>query len=141
MGKHNNQVPNQHFKKKWQINVTTWFNQPARKVRRRTGATSSHRAQPELLVLPDLLCSYFSCFEKVEHVVVCFAARAKKAAKVFPRPAAGALRPVVHAQTVKYNNKLRLGRGFTLEELKVRRNTALQYTQLWSRCPSPIGTQ
>jgi len=48
------------------------------------------------------------------------AARAAKAVKVFPRPAAGPLRPVVHAQTVKYNTKLRLGRGFTLAELKVR---------------------
>ena len=47
------------------------------------------------------------------------AARAVKAAKVFPRPTS-ALRPVVHAQTVKYNSKVRLGRGFTLEELKVR---------------------
>ena len=40
MVKHNNEVPNQHFKKKWQFNVRTWFNQPARKVRRRTGAPS-----------------------------------------------------------------------------------------------------
>ena len=37
MTKHNNEVPNQHFKKKWQICVKTWFNQPARKVRRREG--------------------------------------------------------------------------------------------------------
>lgn len=41
MGKHNNEVPNQHFKKKWQFNVQTWFNQPARKVRRRAGAPCS----------------------------------------------------------------------------------------------------
>ena len=86
----NNQVPNQHFKKKWhnvigKVNpiggVRTWFNQPARKVRRRT-------------------------------------ARAAKAAAVFPRPAAGPLRPVVRGQTVKYNSKRREGRGFTLDELK-----------------------
>lgn len=31
---------------------------------------------------------------------------------------AGALRPVVHGQTVKYQSKLRQGRGFTLLELK-----------------------
>lgn len=37
MVKHNNAIPHQHFKKKWQINVKTWFNQPARKVRRRQG--------------------------------------------------------------------------------------------------------
>ena len=41
-----------------------------------------------------------------------------KAARAFPRPAAGALRPVVHSQTIKYNSKRRAGRGFTLEELK-----------------------
>lgn len=46
------------------------------------------------------------------------AARAEKARKVFPRPASGNLRPVVHGQTVKYQSKRRLGRGFTLEELK-----------------------
>eukprot|EP00892_Ulva_mutabilis_P001028 jgi/Ulvmu1/10926/UM007_0105.1 len=81
MSKHNNEIPHQHFKKKWQFMVRTWFNQPARKVRRRD-------------------------------------ARAAKAARIFPRPAAGPLRPVVHAQTVKYNRKERLGRGFTFEELK-----------------------
>lgn len=35
--KHNNVVPNGHFKKDWQSYVKTWFNQPARKKRRRTG--------------------------------------------------------------------------------------------------------
>jgi hypothetical protein len=47
------------------------------------------------------------------------AARAEKARAVFPRPAAGPLRPVVRGQTIKYNSKQKLGRGFTLEELKV----------------------
>jgi len=45
MVRHNNQVPNQHFKKKWHqvignqavLGVRTWFNQPARKLRRRKG--------------------------------------------------------------------------------------------------------
>lgn len=46
------------------------------------------------------------------------AARAEKAKKVFPRPTAGPLRPIVHGQTIKYNLKKRLGRGFTFEELK-----------------------
>merc|ERR1711972_390544 len=44
--------------------------------------------------------------------------RQKKAAKLAPRPAAGMLRPVVHPPTQRYNMKLRLGKGFTLEELK-----------------------
>jgi large subunit ribosomal protein L13e len=45
-------------------------------------------------------------------------ARQKKAARLAPRPAKGPLRPVVHCPTVKYNTRVRLGRGFTLEELK-----------------------
>lgn len=81
MVKHNNVVPNGHFKKHWQNYVKTWFNQPARKTRRRV-------------------------------------ARQKKAVKIFPRPTAGPLRPVVRGQTLKYNMKVRAGRGFSLEELK-----------------------
>eukprot|EP00054_Salpingoeca_dolichothecata_P031348 m.263211 g.263211 ORF g.263211 m.263211 type:complete len:207 (+) comp26842_c0_seq1:18-638(+) len=44
--------------------------------------------------------------------------RTKKFAAISPRPAAGLLRPVVRCPTFKYNNRLRAGRGFTLEELK-----------------------
>ncbi|XP_042506512.1 60S ribosomal protein L13-2 [Macadamia integrifolia] len=79
--KHNNVVPSGHFRKHWQNYVKTWFNQPARKTRRRV-------------------------------------ARQKKAVKIFPRPTAGPLRPIVHGQTLKYNMKVRAGRGFSLEELK-----------------------
>ncbi|KAK3041996.1 hypothetical protein RJ639_001698, partial [Escallonia herrerae] len=79
--KHNNVIPNGHFKKHWQNYVKTWFNQPARKNRRRI-------------------------------------ARQKKAVKIFPRPTAGPLRPIVHGQTLKYNMKVRAGRGFSLDELK-----------------------
>ncbi|OAY80739.1 60S ribosomal protein L13-1 [Ananas comosus] len=78
---HNNVVPNGHFRKHWQNYVRTWFNQPARKTRRRI-------------------------------------ARQKKAVKIFPRPTAGPLRPIVQCQTLKYNMKSRAGRGFSLEELK-----------------------
>merc|ERR1711874_581012 len=46
------------------------------------------------------------------------AARATKAAAIAPRPVAGLLRPVVRCPTFKYNTKARLGRGFTLDELK-----------------------
>jgi ribosomal protein L13E len=62
------------------------------------------------------------------------AARVEKAAKSFPRPAAGALRPVVHGQTVKYNAKLRQGRGFSLAELKVRRSAAAVLRAMRSLC-------
>ncbi|KAF7829135.1 60S ribosomal protein L13-1 [Senna tora] len=79
--KHNNVIPSSHFRKHWQNYVKTWFNQPARKTRRRL-------------------------------------ARQKKAVQIFPRPTAGPLRPVVHGQTLKYNMKVRAGRGFSLEELK-----------------------
>merc|ERR1712048_1178111 len=44
--------------------------------------------------------------------------RKAKVAKLFPRPAAGLLRPVVHPPTQRYNMKLRLGKGFTLDELR-----------------------
>merc|ERR1712194_704792 len=44
--------------------------------------------------------------------------RKVKAAKLAPRPVAGLLRPVVHPPTQRYNMKLRLGRGFTLAELR-----------------------
>lgn len=46
------------------------------------------------------------------------AKRQEKAAKIAPRPASGNLKPLVHCPTQKYNSKVRLGRGFTLEELK-----------------------
>nr|AIU94834.1 60S ribosomal protein [Phragmatopoma lapidosa]AIU94836.1 60S ribosomal protein [Phragmatopoma lapidosa] len=79
--KRNNVLPNGHFHKDWQRYVRTWFNQPARKQRRRT-------------------------------------TRIKKARSIAPRPVGGNLRPVVRCPTAKYNTKSRLGRGFTLEELK-----------------------
>jgi len=81
MPKHNNAIQHNHFHKDWQNRVKTWFDQPARKKRRRN-------------------------------------ARIAKAIRIFPRPAKGPLRPVVHAPTIKYNAKIRLGRGFSLEELK-----------------------
>lgn len=78
--KHNNVLPNQHFRKDWKERVKTWLDQPKRKERRRR-------------------------------------LRKEKAARVAPRPTE-ALRPVVRCQTVRYNTRVRAGRGFTLEELK-----------------------
>jgi len=43
--------------------------------------------------------------------------RIKKAAAMFPRPL-NSLRPIVSSATRKYAGKVRLGRGFTLAELK-----------------------
>lgn len=45
-------------------------------------------------------------------------ARIEKAAKVAPRPV-DRLRPVVRCPTIKYNRRVRAGRGFTFAELKV----------------------
>ena len=84
--KHNNEIPNQHFHKKWAtssrgpLKVITWFDQPAKKKVRRMR-------------------------------------RAAKAAAIAPRPVAR-LRPVVQCPTQKHCAKTRLGRGFTLAELK-----------------------
>eukprot|EP00808_Paulinella_micropora_P004016 g48944.t1 len=77
--KHNNVLPNGHFKKGWEKNVVTWFNQPAKKVARRM-------------------------------------ARKAKAQKLAPRPI-NKLRPVVHCRTVKYNMRVKAGRGFTKDEI------------------------
>jgi len=88
--KHNNQLPNVHFHKDWQLRVKTWFDQPGRKKRRRLN-------------------------------------RIRKATSIAPRPIQ-LLRPAVRCPTVRYNTKLRAGRGFTLDELKeagVRRKEAL----------------
>lgn len=78
--KHNNQLPNAHFHKHWQMRVKCWFDQPGSKKRRRL-------------------------------------ARMNKASRLGPRPTES-LRPAVHCPTVRYNSKLRAGRGFTLEEIK-----------------------
>jgi len=80
MVKHNNIVPNAHFRKDWQKFVRTWFDQPAAKQRRRV-------------------------------------AREDRAKKIAPRPLR-LLRPAVRGQSVKYNRKVREGRGFTKAELK-----------------------
>lgn len=45
-------------------------------------------------------------------------ARIAKAAAVAPRPV-DKLRPVVRCPTIKYNRRVRAGRGFTIAELKV----------------------
>mmetsp|Transcript_9192 Transcript_9192/g.18710 ORF Transcript_9192/g.18710 Transcript_9192/m.18710 type:complete len:208 (-) Transcript_9192:842-1465(-) len=81
MTRHNNMIPNNHFRKEWQLRVRTWFDQPMRKKRRRE-------------------------------------ARKAKALRIAPRPVDGSLRPVVRCPTLKYNKKIRKGRGFTLQELK-----------------------
>lgn len=44
--------------------------------------------------------------------------RIAKAARIAPRPTDGPLRPIVRCQTNKYNMHVRLGRGFSIEELK-----------------------
>ena len=55
-------------------------------------------------------------------------ARAKRAAALAPAPLQK-LRPVVHCPTQKYSAKTRLGKGFTLEELKVAGVWPAKYAQ------------
>ncbi|KAL2119956.1 hypothetical protein VTJ04DRAFT_6917 [Mycothermus thermophilus] len=78
--KHNQQIPNNHFRKHWQRRVRVHFDQAGKKVTRRL-------------------------------------ARRAKAAALAPRPV-DKLRPIVRCPTVKYNRRTRLGRGFSLAELK-----------------------
>lgn len=80
MVKHNNTLPNQHFRKDWQRFVKCWFDQPAKKIKRR-------------------------------------AKRAARAKKMAPRPVRS-LRPKVRCPTLKYNTRVRQGRGFTIAELR-----------------------
>lgn len=51
--------------------------------------------------------------------------RIQKARRIAPRPVAGPLRPIVRCPTFKYNTKIRAGRGFTFEELKVSTATTV----------------
>ncbi|KAL2198109.1 60S ribosomal protein L13 [Corynascus similis CBS 632.67] len=84
--KHNQTIPNNHFRKQWQRRVRCHFDQPGKKVTRRL-------------------------------------ARRAKAAAVAPRPV-DKLRPIKVTNliaiysTIKYNRRTRLGRGFTIAELK-----------------------
>ena len=90
----NRVIPNAHFKKHWQRYVKTWFDQPAKKKKRRTN-------------------------------------RLKKAAKLAPRPAKGPLRPIVHCPTRKHNMKVRAGKGFSFQELRVSRmHTSVRYWKM-----------
>jgi len=93
MVKHNNRLPQSHFKNAWQDHVKTWLDQPARKQRRRLN-------------------------------------RQKKAAKIYPRPVNGLLRPVVRCPTSKYNTKVKLGKGFTLEEIRQAGLNPLEVRQI-----------
>ncbi len=80
MPKHNNALQRPHLRKDWRRHVKTWFNQPARKLRR---------------------------LQK----------RRQRASSLQSRPL-HKLRPVVHKPTARYSGQSRLGRGFTLAELK-----------------------
>ena len=84
-------LPNVHLNKDWQEKVKTFFNQPAKKLKRR----------------------------KV---------RAAKAKRIGPNPT-HKLRPAVRGMTRRYNNKLKLGRGFTAAELKLSGIRGVNYAK------------
>jgi len=75
-----------------------------------------------LLRLQDWQSFVRTWFNQPAKKVARRAARLAKAKQSAPRPI-GELRPIVRGQTNKYNGKVRAGRGFTLDELKVRRAT------------------
>jgi large subunit ribosomal protein L13e len=85
---HNNVLPNAHFRKHWHSSV--WCER---------GLVKCHFNQPGKKLRRRLT-------------------RQAKAQAIAPKPTGGAVRPVVHSQTFKYNTKVRAGRGFTLAELK-----------------------
>lgn len=61
-------------------------------------------------------------FNKTAHKTIRANKRAEKAKAAFPRPISK-LRPLVQAQTRKYAGKVKFGRGFSLEELKLAKLT------------------
>ena len=63
--KGNNIIPNGHFHKDWQKYVKTWFNQPARKIRRRQNRVAkAARVAPRPLnkLRPVVACPTYSEF-------------------------------------------------------------------------------
>jgi len=108
MVKHNNALVKNHFRKDWEQHIKTWFQQPARKVKRRLR-------------------------------------RKEKAAKLFPRPTEH-LRPLIRCPTLRYNTKIRLGRGFSLDELKLAKIPPMQAKSIgiaidWRRKNRSLETQ
>nr|WGJ63370.1 ribosomal protein L13a [Anastatus japonicus] len=68
MGKRNNMIPNGHFHKDWQRFVKTWFNQPARKYRRKTNRVKKARSiapRPVNLLRPVVHCPTVRYHSKV----------------------------------------------------------------------------
>ncbi|KAK0175167.1 hypothetical protein PV327_008941 [Microctonus hyperodae] len=68
MGKRNNMIPNGHFHKDWQRFVKTWFNQPARKLRRRVNRVKKARAvapRPVKALRPIIHCPTFRYHTKL----------------------------------------------------------------------------
>ncbi|XP_032763350.1 60S ribosomal protein L13-like [Rattus rattus] len=95
-----------HFHKDWQQRVDTWFNQPARKIRR-------------------------------------YKAWQAKACRIAPRPTSGPIRPIVMYPTVRYRTKVRAGRGFSLEELRVagihkKRDSSHEELKLGTQLTGPV---
>ncbi|AFP65271.1 60S ribosomal protein L13 (nucleomorph) [Chroomonas mesostigmatica CCMP1168] len=93
MVKHNNAIPKAHFKKNWQRFVKTWFNQPAKKSKR-----------------------------KLNRNLKKFNNNSEKNIQLEK------IRPIVHCPTNAHNVKIKIGRGFSKEEidtLAYNRNRAL----------------
>jgi len=148
MVRHNNVIPNQHFRKNWAVRAhaetLAWLLARGRRLScaARCATGLRHRWPAAHLVQPAgaQAASPRGCVAVAAGACpanpnpdarpagcaarLAAAARVAKAKAVFPRPTAGALRPAVHSMTQRYNTKIRAGRGFTLAELKARRRAA-----------------
>ena len=82
MVKHNNKITNGHFRKHWECFVKTWFDQPAKRRRRRNERSGKKKLNANNL-------AYVSKF-----------------------------RPIVHCPTHMYNMKVKIGKGFSVSEMK-----------------------
>jgi ribosomal protein L13E len=114
--KHNNVIANTHFRKDWQRYIKTWFNQPARKQRRRAVRTEKAKA-----IAPRPLGTYCTCSHVTLRPLVLHRNTFTNSLRIISfleYKTTDKLRPVVRCETIKYNMRLRQGRGFTYAELK-----------------------
>ncbi|THU72351.1 hypothetical protein C4D60_Mb04t11180 [Musa balbisiana] len=110
MVKHHNVVPNEHFKKHWRNYVKTWFNQPARKMRRRIGKN---------ICVPSLYL-HSSWSTPVDLKILSFGFNSTPEESCEDISTSNCWTALSYcSMSDKYNTKSRAGRGFTLEELKV----------------------
>jgi len=101
MVKHNNCLDNSHFRKDWQRKVVCWFDQPAKKVRRRNARTEKAKKlapRPVNLLRPVVRCPTVK-YNLKQRAGRGFTLEELKAAKVNPKAARGVGIAVDHRRT------------------------------------------